>query len=342
MSGLARRSAVTISLFAVAAIVLSPFLFVLHRLAVFHTVPYDDYAPYLLWTAGTGQGFVPDSPYCYRLLSMIAALPFFWVAPPLGLTNTPAGESILWLRATLALNLLNYLALVTAAMLTARTASRRCGLSRPEAVLAGATVFALGWFVQLDGIDGVALLLISAAVALVESPIAFAALMLVSIGMDEKVPLVMAIWLGARVVLIGSDRMWLVRPFAAAAGAVALYFAMLAILRLPGNEYQTDPSGFLGTVRQNLLATLSGRGAVLNILPVAVLTGLAVWGHARRATVGRPLFRAVDILVIAGLCGVALMFTQFYQAGRIVMHAAPLFAIPAVAALRDRQAEHVA
>jgi hypothetical protein len=317
--------------------VLSPFLFVLHRLAVFHTVPYDDYAPYLLWTAGTGQGFVPDSPYCYRLLAMVAALPFFWVAPPLGLTNTPAGESALWLRATLALDLLNYLALVAAAMLTARTASRRCGLSRPEAILAGATVFALGWFVQLDGIDGVAMLLISAGLALVENPIAFTALMLVAVGMDEKVPLVLALWLGARVVLVGRDRGWLIRPFAAAAGAVIVYFAMVAILHLPGNEYQTDPSGFIGTVRRNLSATLSARGAILNILPVAVLTGLAIYGHAHHAPVATPLFRAVDGLVIAGLCGVALMFTQFYQAGRIVMHAAPLFAIPAVAALRNRR-----
>jgi hypothetical protein len=181
------------------------------------------------------------------------------------------------------------------------------------------------------------MLLISAGLALVENPIAFTALMLVAVGMDEKVPLVLALWLGARVVLVGRDRGWLIRPFAAAAGAVIVYFAMVAILHLPGNEYQTDPSGFIGTVRRNLSATLSARGAILNILPVAVLTGLAIYGHAHHAPVATPLFRAVDGLVIAGLCGVALMFTQFYQAGRIVMHAAPLFAIPAVAALRNRR-----
>jgi hypothetical protein len=42
----------------------------------------------------------------------------------------------------------------------------------------------------------------------------------------------------------------------------------------------------------------------------------------------------VDGLVILGLVAVALRFTLLFQAGRIAMHAAPLFVIPAILRLR--------
>jgi len=45
------------------------------------------------------------------------------------------------------------------------------------------------------------------------------------------------------------------------------------------------------------------------------------------------LFRPIDLLVIPGLVMVALVMTQFFQTGRIVMHAAPLYVVPAAAAL---------
>jgi hypothetical protein len=316
-----------------AAALLSPFFFVLHRLTVFHTVPYDDYAPYLLWLDGSAQGAVPDSPYCYRLLSVLAALPFLHLLPPLPLTNLPAGIPPEWLRATLALNLVNFLALVAACLLIVRIGLRRCALAPSEALLAGMLLFALAWFTQITAIDGLALLLITSGIALLERPGAFAALLLVSVLANEKVALVLALWLGARVVLVAADRARLRLPFALAAGAVGLYFALLAALHLPGNAYQTHPGAFAVTIGENLRAYASARGLLLNVWPIATLTLLAAFG-LRSGGAGRGLFRGADMAVIPALAGVALVFTHLFQAGRIVLHAAPLFVLPAVAALR--------
>ncbi|MBW4091651.1 MAG: hypothetical protein HIU82_11160 [Proteobacteria bacterium] len=58
------------------------------------------------------------------------------------------------------------------------------------------------------------------------------------------------------------------------------------------------------------------------------LTPSAVAGSA--GTVGP--FRLVDILVIPALVLLALTVTHKFQIGRLVMHAAPLFVLPAAAA----------
>lgn len=41
------------------------------------------------------------------------------------------------------------------------------------------------------------------------------------------------------------------------------------------------------------------------------------------------MFRLVDLLVIPCLVVAALVLTQFFQTGRIVVHVAPLFVVPA-------------
>jgi hypothetical protein len=256
-------------------ILLTPLLFAIHRMTVFHTVPYDDYSPYVLWLAGTGQGGIPPSPYCYRILSVLAAVPFFEVLPPLGLTNAPADASPLWLRASLAINVVNYLAMIAAAVITAKVAIRRCGASPSEGALAGTLLFALAWFTQVVALDGLALLFIAAAVALVERPLAFLALLVISIAVNEKVALVVTLWLAARVVLVPADRSRLWRPCVFAGGALALYFLVIAVLHIPGNEYQLDPGRSVATLAFNLRAYLTGRGVVLNLLPIGLLTGLA-------------------------------------------------------------------
>jgi hypothetical protein len=315
-------------------ILLSPFLFAMHRLAVFHTVPYDDYAGYLLWLAGLPEGGFPDSPYCYRLLSMVVAWPVFRVVPALGLTNTPHDVSPLWLRATLALNIVNYLCLIAGSMLIARLGRRRCGMSAAEAALAGALLFCLGWFTQLLGIDGIAILLIVLAISLIDAPVCFGSVMLVAVGANEKVLLVLALWTGVRFVLVPTDRRRFTWPTAISVAALVAYFAMISFLHYPGNEYQTSDGAVIRIVLDNLRAYASGRGIVLNVLPIVLLLFLWAFGHFRARPNSDARFRAVDVLVILGLAAVALRFTLLFQAGRIAMHAAPLFVIPAIQRLR--------
>jgi hypothetical protein len=323
-----------VATFAGLAVLLSPFLFMIYRLAVFNTVPRDDYAGFLLWIAGSGEGGLPGSPYCYRILSMIAALPLYLFAPVVKLTNIPAALTPGYLRATFALSLLAFAASIGAAMITFRLGVREGGLSRAEAFLAGGLLFVLIGYTQITAIDPLAILLIAAAIGLVRRPAWFTALMLASVLANEKVALVLACWLSVRCLSHPTRRAVFWRQWTAALAALALYATIVALARLPGNTYQVDPASYPLTAAENVEAWFSLRGLLLNVLPIAVLSAIGIAGDYSAANGAGALFRRTDLLVIPALLIVALLVTHLFQAGRIVAHAAPLFVIPAVLASR--------
>jgi hypothetical protein len=317
-----------LALYVVGLVLLQPLFFVIYRLMVFDTVPHDDYAPYLLWLAGQPGGAFPASPYCYRILSMVAALPFLHWLPTLSVTNLPAGLTTEYVRATGALAALSYCAMVGGAALAYRLARRLW--DRVAGLIAAALFVLFCWSTQITAIDTLALMAIMAAVALIGRPVAFAGLLLVSVAVNEKIALVLAVWLVLRVLVSASDRRWLAPYCAAAVLAVLLYVLAVALLHYPGNEYQLRPVGFAATLRDNIAVYGSARGLLLNVLPAMILAVVAVAAH--RQPSGR-LFRRADILVIPAMLGVAVVLTQFFQAGRIAMHAAPIFVVPAAVAL---------
>lgn len=324
------------SLIVLVALVLAlePLFFTIDRVMVFDTVPRDDYAPFLLWLAGAPGGAFPESPYGYRVLTMLAALPLYYALPPLRLTNLPLALTPQYVQATAALAALSYLSLLAAGVLAYRVARDRVGLSRREAVPAGALLGMLVLHTQFFGIDAFGILLVTAGVYLLSRPAAFAMLIVPSVFANEKVAMVIALWLTLRCVCSAADRRLFRTQWFAALAAIAVYVAALLILRLPGNGYQLEPGGYIATLLSNLRASVSARGLLLNALPVAVLfaVGALGWRYGERPH-RASLFRPIDLLVIPGLVLVALVLTQFFQTGRIVMHAAPLYVVPAAAAL---------
>ena len=315
------------------AVLLHPLFFVIYRLAIFNTVPRDDYAHFLLWTVGSPEGGVPVSPYCYRVLSMLLAAPFYFLLPTFRLSNMPAALSTPYIRATAALSALAFVAWIAGAMLIYAIAVAKCGLSRRDAMLAAVLLFALGLFTQFVAIDPLAIALIALGVALVDRRWWFGGFMLVSIIANEKVALVLAIWLAIRCTLSSSDRAAFGAQCATALLALVAYVALVKLVHVPGNSYQLDPGDYLHTLRENLAAVARARSVLLNVVPIAILAAIAVFGHAGARRTG-TLFRPADLLVIPALIGVALFVTHLFQAGRIVLHAAPLFVVPATAALR--------
>jgi hypothetical protein len=248
------------------------------------------------------------------------------------LSNLPADLQPGFLRATAALAMLSYLANLGTAMLTVRLARTEGGLDREGAIIAGCLAWVLCWYTQITAIDTVALMAITGALCLIRWPAAFAGLMLVSIGLNEKIALTLAIWLGLRMVFRAEDRLLLWRQAAAAFAAVALYGLMVALVHRAGNSYQLQPASFPVTISENLMAYADRRGLLLNVLPAAVLSVIALCGRPAKGS----LFARIDILVIPAMLGVALVLTHLFQAGRLAMHAAPLFVVPAVLALRSR------
>jgi len=237
-------------------------------------------------------------------------------------------------QATAALAALSYLSLLAAGLLTYRIARVRIGLPRREATLAGVLSSLLILHSQFFGIDAFAILLVAGGVYLLSRPFGFAMLILPAMFANEKVGIVFALWLTLRCSSSNADRRRFSAQWFVAIAAIATYLAALLVLRLPDNGYQLEPNGYLATLLTNLHASISARGLLLNALPVAVLLAVGALGwHCGERAYLADLFRPVDLLVIPALVLVALVMTQLFQTGRIVMHAAPLYVIPAAAAL---------
>lgn len=323
---------------ALAAILLSfllfPLFFVIDRLMVFQTVPRDDYAGYLLWLVGQPGAVVPDSPYGYRLLTIVAAAPFYYLLPGLNFTNLPPSLSPTYVQATAAFAALSYLSTVGAGVITYRVATDLAGLSRIESVAAGAFVFLCCWYGAFYAIDSFTIFLIAAGLLLINRPLWFGLFIVSSIGFNEKIVIVFAIWLALRCVLDGSERGRFLPALLWTLAGIAAYVGLLRLLRLPGNEYQLRVLAYADTLLENVAAYFTPRGLLLNLIPVVALaTAVFLSWRACPKGIGDGLFRRSDILVIPAMAFVALILTQLYQGGRIVAHAAPLFAVPIGAAL---------
>jgi hypothetical protein len=240
------------------------------------------------------------------------------------------------------LSALSFVSMVGTMATIAVLAVRKCGLTLRDGLLAGLVLLLLTLYTQITAIDPLAVLVISLALLLLDRKWAFAILVLLSVGINEKIALVLAIWLTIRWVLVPGDRARFSVPWISSLAAVGLYLAIVLLLRFPGHEYQLQPGGFKDTIAANLQAYLSVRGLLLNALPAVVLAAIGALGHwGRDPDRTGGTFRAIDLLTIPCMLLVALVFTQQFQAGRLVMHAAPLFVLPFVAALPVHNLRHV-
>jgi hypothetical protein len=331
---LARRWLASAGVGLLLAIFLLPFFFVILRVMIFDAVPRDEYEPFLLWLLGQPGGNFPPSPYGYRVLAMVAAAPFYFVLPPVSFSGLPEGVSVPVLKATGAIAALSFLSIIGTSIMAYRLAVDKANLGRVEGLAAGVLAFFLCWHAAFYALDSASILMVAVGLYLVDRWVAFAPFAIMSVGFNEKIALVFVIWLVMRCVLFPEDRAKLGAPALAAAVAVACYVLLLMIVRLPGHAYQTDLASYPGTAFENLKAYFDMRGLLLNILPVSLLAGTALFSwHYLKQPFASGFFRPADVLVIVGLLLVALVATLYYQVGRIAMHAAPLYVVPAGAAL---------
>jgi hypothetical protein len=311
--------------------------FEIYREAAFNTLPRDDYASFLLYLVGQGGSF-PGSPYAYRVLSVLAAIPFFYTLPLYRFSNLGAVDP-LYLRATEALAMVSYLSILLTALIVYLIARKRLAASSLAALLAALVVPLLSYSISRPGIDPLAVLWVALLVYLYPRPGWFAALVLVSAFVNEKIPFIFAVVMLARWIwLRGVKRQPISRTLwvegAASLLALAVYFIARAILKYPGFENQADLRQFAPQILASLTYIFSLKGLVLNLLPIAILfilAGLAVWGKEPRLD---GQFFPSD-----GLCALALLILALgtdlqFTIGRVVMFAYPLY-LPVAARLLD-------
>lgn len=311
-------------------LVTSPIFFDVYRSAAFDTVPRDDYAPYLLALTGNG-GEIPGAPFAFRVFSVAVAIPFYYLLPTYTFTNL-ADVDTDYLRATQALSFASYLSLVLTAGLIYAIARRRFLATRVSSLIVGLSTFLLSNLVAKTGIDPFAIFLFSLALFYLHKPAVFAPLVLLAVGVNEKVPFLFAIVLTFRAVGAIARR----RRFAsyvqlcASWVAVAAYFVVTALAGVRGNEQQTDPTRFLSSLSSSLAYTLSPKGIVLNVIPVIAVALVALFAAKSK----KKLFDVWDISGLAAVVMLSMFADVVYNIGRVAMYAYPLY-LPAAACFLD-------
>jgi hypothetical protein len=170
---------------ALLALMLHPLWVILFRLVIFDTLPRDDYAPMLLWWLGQPGGAPPQSPYGYRVLSMLAAAPFYHLLPSFALTNLPGHLTAEYVRATAALAAVSFVGLTASAAMAYRLAADRFGLGRPEGILAALFVLVAQLYASPFGVDPLAICVVVLALYFVERVSVFAAILIASVIVNE-------------------------------------------------------------------------------------------------------------------------------------------------------------
>lgn len=300
-----------------------PLFFEIYRTMAFNTHPRDDYGPYLQAIVGQG-GEIPGAPMIYRLFSVVAAVPFYFLLPVYSFSKLPPLDPA-YLRATEALAAVSWLSILATAGVIYLICRRKLGASeRSSLIVALLSVFCSGYIGQV-GVDPICVLMISLLIYFIDRPVPFAALMLLSIGLNEKVAILFTVLLLSRLVF-GRDRSTLPQLAVSVVAATA-YFAIRLLVDAPGYENQLTPSSYLPALISMVPVVFSLKGFVTDLLPtllVAAIAVLDVW-TIRRLGIDTPVFRWPDVAVLVAMFVIGMGIDMQYTVGRIVMFTYPLY-----------------
>ena len=313
--------------FCAICLVSFPLFFDIYRLVAFKTAPGDDYVPFLLLFI-SHQGRWPGSPFGYRVLSVIPAIPLYWFLPFYKFSLLPKMD-FAYLKATEALSFLSFLATAGAATVAFKMVRGKLDRSFAEASLAALLTLVLANFDGIEGVDPIGVFLVFLLLYWFERRELFFLLFMLAPLANEKVILFFLFLIAGRMIFINGFWRSHVWQIGAVAGGLAIYILAIKIIALPGNEGQTEFSRRLPLLLQGSeLSVSSLKGLVQDVVPVLVFGAPCLWFCLSRAE-ANGLMTASDLIVPLGMLFVGLSFTEpiQFQAGRIVAYAMPLTVI---------------
>lgn len=310
--------------FLTSCIISIPSFFDIYRLVAFNTAPRDDYAPFLLRLT-SDHGVWPGSPFGYRVLSVLPAVPLYWVLPIYRFSLLPNIDAS-YLRAVEALAFLDFLSVAGAATVAFQIVYQKVGGSVGEAGLTAALTIILSGFLGKTGIDRFEVFVIFVLLNALEQPLAFSLAALLTPFVNEKIPMFLLFLMVSRSIFVRGffvSHRW---QMVASVFAGALYVAALMIIRLPGNEWQQAIGQYIPRVFDTIkIAVGSLKGIELDILPILVITiPCVVFSLFSDRSTG--MLAKSDFLVPLGLAIVASATTVPRQVsvGRVASFALPL------------------
>ncbi len=315
-----------------------PTFFDIYRSAAFHDTPIDDYFSYLRWMVRHG-GSPPNAPFVYRPLAVVVAVPLYYILPLYRFTLLPDMD-LTQLRAIEAVSMSWYAGMLLTSWLTYLIATRRLGVRPVSALLLAAVAF--GLLGHCGGIDSVVIATIALILYNIERPLIYAPLMIISAGIDEKIPIIFFAFWSVRLVEVlirrdGQARVvvkWILPTLA----ALFVYAGFRMVVRAGGSEQQTDPTRWIGDVISTAQATFSAKGIVLNGVPLLIMVALVVlsWLGSRDQSGVRWAWRRFpwDISCFAAITFAACLADVRYNVGRIILHTFPMY-LPQAGRLLD-------
>jgi len=146
-----RRIWVPAIVFIVSCVVSLPSFFDAYRIMVFNVLPRDDYAPFLLHFC-TGHGAWPGSPSGYRFLSVLPAIPLYWVLPLIKFNRMPVLDPS-YLKATEAFAVLSFISIAAATTVTFEFVRLKIRGSLSQASFIAALTMIVAGFAGRTGIE---------------------------------------------------------------------------------------------------------------------------------------------------------------------------------------------
>lgn len=295
-----------------------PDFFDTYRLMVLKAVSYDDYAPLLLRIMGLTNDPLPAARYVHRILSIVPAIPFYFL-PVLHFSSIQeSGVSQQYLKASQAIALVSWLSVVAASVI-AYCFARRRSLSATEAAIASLASLLLSRFLALTGVDAIAVLtvLLLVIMEIEKWQIGFVLLSCASIVINEKILILLALYYGYLAIHNRRFRFNAVTAMTCFLG----YWLARKGFRLPGGEFETQG----GSLFANLLHAggwiLTPRSLILNFLPFSLLICLLLWvATSAHADDRLP----ATCIALSAMFVVSVAANGWFNVGRVVMHGYPL------------------
>ena len=313
-----------------------PVFFDIYRKVAFNTYPRDDYAPFLLWFV-SHQGLWPGSPFGYRVLSIIPAIPLFYLLPFYKFSLLPE-TNLAYLKATEALSAVSFLATAGAATVAFKMVRGKFSQSVGQAALAAMLTLVLANFDGIAGVDPVGVLFVFVLLYSFERGEIFCPLFIFAPFTNEKIIFFFLLLVTERTLFVRGFRRSHIPQIAAVAAGLTIYLLAMKVIRLSGNRDQAD---FAHRIPELLIVSNTSvsslKGVVRNIVPAVIFIAPCLLLALRRVTANGPISGS-DVLVPLGLFLVGLSLTEGFQVGRIVSYAMPLSIIASITLINETDA----
>lgn len=296
----------------------------IYRINAFNIVPHDDYAPYLLYILGEQGGRVLGAPQAYRIFSVAAAVPFYYILPFFKFSLLE-NVNVTYLRAVEALAMVSYVSMLLSCALIYLITCKKFSASSPTGIIASLMALLLFQFSGYTSVDPIGILMVCLLIFYSGSPVVFGILIIVSVGFNEKISLIFSMLMVSRVLFIKDKRFI---PYAILSIlAFAIYLSVRTLLNIPGHEEHMQFTRFLAGAVANISGLTSLKRFVLGIVPfitLIILYALAAKEWKLNPNRYNNYFSIVDISALLGLFLIS-MGVGIQVFGRIAMFCFPFY-----------------